>query len=60
MMRDQKESEDNTMFDIRKNEKKLKKLQKLENGRRQFRAIPRPLTTYVFVNNVSVAVALAD
>lgn len=58
-MRDRKESEDKIMFDIRKNEKKLKKLQALENGKRQFQAIPRPAgTTYVFVSNVSVAVAL--
>lgn len=46
------------MFDMRKNAKKIRKLQDLENGKRQFLAIPRPLTTYVFVNNVSVAVAL--
>ena len=46
------------MFNVKKQERKLQKLQQLENGRRQFNAIPRPLTTYVFVNNVSVAVAL--
>ena len=46
------------MFNMKKHEKKLRKLQELENGKRQFSAIPRPLTTYVFVNNVSVAVAL--
>ncbi len=46
------------MFNMKKHEKKLEKLRKLENGRNQFNAIPRPATTYVFVNNVSLAVAL--
>ncbi len=47
------------MFDMRKNARKIEKLQRLENGKRQFSAIPRPLTAYVFVNNVSIPVALA-
>lgn len=47
------------MYNVKKQERKLKKLQALESGKRQFNAIPRPMTTYVFVNNVSVAVALA-
>ena len=46
------------MYNVKKNTRKLRKFQELENGRRQFSAIPRPLTTYVFVNNISVAVAL--
>lgn len=46
------------MFNMKKNERKLRKFQELENGKRQFNTIPRPLTAYVFVNNVSVAVAL--
>ena len=46
------------MFNMKKNEKKIRRLMELENGKRQFCAIPRPLTAYVFVNNVSVAVAL--
>ena len=46
------------MFDLKKNEKKIRRIRDLENGRRQFRAIPRPLTTYVFVNNIFLPVAL--
>ena len=46
------------MFDMKKNEKKIRKLRELENGKRQFCAIPRPITTYVFVNNISAAVAV--
>ena len=58
-MRDPKKARYFEMFNVKKNEKKLRKLQSLEEGKRQFRAIPRPMTTYVFVNNISVAVALA-
>lgn len=46
------------MFDMKKNARKIRKLQELENGKSQFKAIPRPLTAYVFVNNVSIPVAL--
>ena len=47
------------MFNMQKNARKIEKLQRLENGKRQFSAIPRPATTYVFVNNVSIPVALS-
>ena len=58
-MRDRKESEvPRSMFNVKKQEKKLRKLQALESGKSQFRGIPRPMTTYVFVNNISLAVAL--
>ena len=46
------------MYDMKKNDRKNEKIQRLENGKQQFNAIPRPLTTYVFVNNVSIPVAL--
>lgn len=46
------------MLDMKKHEKKIRKIQELENGKRQFCAIPRPLTAYVFVNNISAAVAV--
>ncbi len=46
------------MFNVKKQEKKLRKLQALESGKSQFRGIPRPMTAYVFVNNISLAVAL--
>lgn len=46
------------MYNVKKQARKLRRLQALEAGKRQFAAIPRPLTAYVFVNNVSVAVAL--
>lgn len=53
------ESEDKKTMNMKKFEKKMKKIQALENGVRQFHMIPQPANrAYVWVSNVSIPIGL--